>query len=330
MATPARNRWPRAQDRSPIGSPHDVPSLTGVSDRAAIRAEGLCKSYGHGVMALEGVDLEVGHGERLGFLGPNGAGKTTFIRLALGILRPTSGSVAINGHDITTDRLAALTDVGYVPGDLGMIKQVSGARMLDALGRLHPRPPVLRDQLLKALDLDEVALRKRIREYSTGMRQKLGLVAALQHDPPVIILDEPTSGLDPVMQARLLEVLEDRARHGRTVFFSSHVLGEVDELCDRVAMVRNGKLLLVRDVDELRRARVRTVEVLFTAPVDPSAYMVDGVADLRVEGHVHHFTLAGDPGPLLARLGALAPADITIEAARLEDVFRALYLEGDA
>ena len=330
MATPARNRWPRAQDRSPIGSPHDVPSLTGVSDRAAIRAEGLCKSYGHGVMALEGVDLEVGHGERLGFLGPNGAGKTTFIRLALGILRPTSGSVAINGHDITTDRLAALTDVGYVPGDLGMIKQVSGARMLDALGRLHPRPPVLRDQLLKALDLDEVALRKRIREYSTGMRQKLGLVAALQHDPPVIILDEPTSGLDPVMQARLLEVLEDRARLGRTVFFSSHVLGEVDELCDRVAMVRNGKLLLVRDVDELRRARVRTVEVLFTAPVDPSAYMVDGVADLRVEGHVHHFTLAGDPGPLLARLGALAPADITIEAARLEDVFRALYLEGDA
>jgi ABC-2 type transport system ATP-binding protein len=272
----------------------------------------------------------VGHGERLGFLGPNGAGKTTFIRLALGILRPTAGTVAINGHDIATDRLAALTDVGYVPGDLGMIKQVTGARMLDALGKLHPRPPVLRDHLLKALDLDDVALRKRIREYSTGMRQKLGLVAALQHDPPVIILDEPTSGLDPVMQARLLEVLEDRARHGRTVFFSSHVLGEVDELCDRVAMVRNGKLLLVRDVDELRRARVRTVEVLFTSPVDPSAYMVGGVADLRVEGHVHHFTLAGDPGPLLARLGALAPADITIEAARLEDVFRALYLEGDA
>ena len=301
-----------------------------MSSSAAIRAEGLGKSYGHGVMALEGVDLEVGHGERLGFLGPNGAGKTTFIRLALGILRPTAGSVAINGHDITSDRLAALTDVGYVPGDLGMIKQVTGARMLDALGKLHPRPPVLRDHLLKALDLDEVALRKRIREYSTGMRQKLGLVAALQHDPSVIILDEPTSGLDPVMQARLLEVLEDRARHGRTVFFSSHVLGEVDELCDRVAMVRNGKLLLVRDVDELRRARVRTVEVLFTTPVDPSAYMVEGVADLRIEGHVHHFTLAGDPGPLLARLGALAPADITIEAARLEDVFRALYLEGDA
>ena len=330
MDAPDPDRWPTAQDRWVGDSPHDVPNLVPVSDTAAIRAEGLGKSYSHGVMALEGVDLEVGHGERLGFLGPNGAGKTTFIRLALGILRPTMGTVAINGHDITTDRLSALTDVGYVPGDLGMIKQVTGARMLDSLGKLHPRPPVLRDHLLRALDLDDAALRKRIREYSTGMRQKLGLVAALQHDPPVIILDEPTSGLDPVMQARLLEVLEDRARHGRTVFFSSHSLGEVDELCDRVAMVRDGRLLLVRNVDELRRARVRTVEVLFAGDVDPASYMVDGVGDLRVEGHLHHFTLAGDPGPLLARLGALAPLDITIEAARLEDVFRALYLGDDA
>ncbi|MFM9018779.1 MAG: ABC transporter ATP-binding protein [Actinomycetota bacterium] len=301
-----------------------------MSDVAAIRATGLGKSYGSGVMALEGVDLEVAQGERIGFLGPNGAGKTTFIRCALGVLRPTTGTVQILGHDITHDRLAALGEVGYVPGDLGMIRQVSGARMLDALARLHPRPPVLRDQLLSALELSEADLRRRIREYSTGMRQKLGLVAALQHDPPVIILDEPTAGLDPVMQARLLGVLDDRARAGRTVFFSSHVLGEVDELCDRVAMVRGGKLLLVRDVDELRKARVRTVEVLFDAEVDPATYAVDGMGEVSVEGHVHHFTMSGDPGPLLAGLAPLAPRDITIEAARLEDVFRALYLgDGD-
>jgi ABC-2 type transport system ATP-binding protein len=281
-------------------------------------------------MALEGVDLEVAQGERIGFLGPNGAGKTTFIRCALGVLRPTAGTVQILGHDITRDRLAALAEVGYVPGDLGMIRQVSGGRMLDALAKLHPRPPVLRDQLLSALELSDSDLRRRIREYSTGMRQKLGLVAALQHDPPVIILDEPTAGLDPVMQARLLGVLDDRARAGRTVFFSSHVLGEVDELCDRVAMVRGGKLLLVRDVDELRKARVRTVEVLFDQPVDPATYAVDGMSEVRVDGHVHHFTMAGDPGPLLAGLAPLSPRDITIEAARLEDVFRALYLgDGD-
>jgi ABC-2 type transport system ATP-binding protein len=301
-----------------------------VSDAPAIRAQGLGKSYGAGVMALEDIDLEVAPGERLGFLGPNGAGKTTFIRCALGILNPTAGSIAIRGHDITHDRMAALAEVGYVPGDLGMIRAVSGRRMLDALAALHPRPPVLQDRLLAALDLGPDDLRRRIRDYSTGMRQKLGLVAALQHDPPVIILDEPTSGLDPVMQARLLEVLDERAREGRTVFFSSHVLGEVDELCDRVAMVRGGKLLLVRDVNELRRARVRTVEVLFDRSIDPSAYEVEGMGEVRVEGHVHHFTLSGDPGPLLARIGPLAPRDITIEAARLEDVFRALYLgDGD-
>ncbi len=307
-----------------------TPTLPRVSDVAAIRASGLGKSYGSGVMALEGVDLEVGQGERIGFLGPNGAGKTTFIRCALGVLRPTEGSIAILGHDVARDRLAALAEVGYVPGDLGMIRQVSGGRMLDALAKLHPRPPVLRDQLLAALELSEADLRRRIREYSTGMRQKLGLVAALQHDPPVIILDEPTAGLDPVMQARLLGVLDERARAGRTVFFSSHVLGEVDELCDRVAMVRGGKLLLVRDVDELRRARVRTVELLFDGDVSPSAYAVEGISEVRVEGHVHHFTMAGDPGPLLAKLAPLSPRDITIEAARLEDVFRALYIgDGD-
>ncbi|MBM3635080.1 MAG: ABC transporter ATP-binding protein [Actinobacteria bacterium] len=307
-----------------------VPSLCRVSVVAAIRATGLGKSYGSGVIALEGIDLDVAQGERIGFLGPNGAGKTTFIRCALGVLRPTEGTVEILGHDITHDRLAALGEVGYVPGDLGMIRQVSGARMLDALARLHPRPPVLRDQLLSALELSDSDLRRRIREYSTGMRQKLGLVAALQHDPPVIMLDEPTAGLDPVMQARLLGVLDDRARAGRTVFFSSHVLGEVDELCDRVAMVRGGKLLLVRDVDELRRARVRTVEVLFDTAVDPATYAVDGMGEVRVEGHVHHFTMAGDPGPLLAGLAPLSPRDITIEAARLEEVFRALYLgDGD-
>ena len=302
-----------------------------VGNNVAIRAEGLGKTYGSGPPALEGVDLEVAQGERIGFLGPNGAGKTTFIRCALGVLRPTAGSVQILGHDMATHAMDALAQVGYVPGDLGMIKQVTGRRMLDALARLHPRPPVQQERLLAALELDDAALGKRIRDYSTGMRQKLGLVAALQHDPPVIILDEPTSGLDPVMQARLLQVLDERARAGRTVFFSSHVLGEVDELCDRVAMVRGGRLLLVRDVDELRRARMRTVEVLFDRHVDPTTYEVDGMGEVRVEGHVHHFTLSGDPGPLLSRLGALSPRDITIEAARLEDVFRALYLgDGDS
>ncbi len=295
---------------------------------AAIDAAGLTKVFHGGVVGLDGVDLRVDPGERMGFLGPNGAGKTTFIRLALGMLRPTAGRVALLGHDMATNRLAGLAGAGYLPGDLGLARELTGRRSLDALARLQRRPPVLQADLLRVLDLDEAALRRRVREYSRGMRQKLGLVLALQHDPPLIVLDEPTGGLDPVMQARLLEWLDARARAGRTVFFSSHVLGEVDELCDRVAMVRGGRLLLVRSVEEIRAARVRSVQVTFAGPVDPAAYRVDGMGPrVEVSGATHRFTLAGPPGPLLAALGRLDVRDVAVEAARLEDVFRALYIE---
>lgn len=300
-------------------------------DSPAIDASGLTKVFPSGTVGLDGVDLRVERGERIGFLGPNGAGKTTFIRLALGLLRPTAGTVRLMSRDVSADRLGALAEVGYLPGDLGLVRGLTGYRTLDALGRLHPRPPSLREELLGVLELDDSALRRRVREYSRGMRQKLGLVLALQHDPPLIVLDEPTSGLDPVMQARLLEWLEARAAAGRTVFFSSHVLAEVDELCDRVAMVRAGRLLLVRSVDDIRRARVRSVEVAFGAPTAPEAYRVDGVGEhVEVAGLTHRFTFTGDPGPLLAALGALDVHDVAITPARLEDIFRALYLgEGE-
>ncbi|MEW6582567.1 MAG: ABC transporter ATP-binding protein [Actinomycetota bacterium] len=300
-------------------------------DAPAIQAAGLTKVFRSGVVGLDGVDLAVGRGERLGFLGPNGAGKTTFIRLALGLLRPTAGAVRLMGRDVAGDRLAALAEAGYLPGDLGLVRGLTGRRTLEELGRLHPRPPVLRDELLRVFDLDDAVLRRRIRDYSRGMRQKLGLVLALQHDPPLVVLDEPTSGLDPVMQGRLLEWLEGRARAGRTVFFSSHVLAEVEELCDRVAMVRQGRLLLVRSVEEIRGARVRSVEVSFAAPVDPEAYRVDGIGSrVEVAGATHRFTFRGDPAPLLAALGRLDVRDVAIQQARLEDVFRALYAEEEA
>jgi ABC-2 type transport system ATP-binding protein len=157
------------------------------------------------------------------------------------------------------------------------------------------------------------------------MKQKLGLVAALQHDPPLAILDEPTGGLDPVMQSRLLEFLAERARAGRTVLFSSHVLTEVEDLCDRVAMVRSGRLLLVRTVEEIRRERVRHVEVTFREPVDPARYAAPGVGRVEVVGAVHRFPLRGDPGPLLAALAPLPVADMAIERGRLEDAFLAEY-----
>ena len=295
----------------------------------AIEAAALTRMYGRSV-GVEGIDLRVGRGECFGFLGPNGAGKTTFIRLALGLIRPTSGRVAVMGHDVAHDRMRALAEVGYLPGELGLYPSLAGGRVLDALGRLHPRPPVLRDELLRVVELPEPDLRKRVREYSRGMKQKLGLVAALQHDPPLIILDEPTSGLDPVIQGRLLEWLAGRARAGRTVFFSSHVLSEVEELCDRVAMVRDGRLLLAGPVDELRRGRSRRVEVRFTEPVDPSRYAVDGVAGVEVDGLRHRFSVAGEPRALLAALAALPVDDVAIAPPSLEESFRHLYRDPEA
>ncbi len=274
---------------------------------------------------VNGVDLTVESGECFGFLGPNGAGKTTFIRLALGLIRATSGDVSVMGHDLGAHRMAALGQVGYLPGELGLYATLSGRRTLDALARLHPRPPVLRDELCAALELDEYALRKRVREYSRGMKQKLGLVLALQHDPPLAILDEPTGGLDPVIQARLLDWLAARSRAGRTVFFSSHVLAEVEELCDRVAMIRAGRLLFVGRLGELRGTHVRSVDVTFSAPVDPESYAAEGVGAVQMSGLRHRFALSGDPAPVLAALARLPVVNVAIERPSLEDAFRDLY-----
>ena len=291
---------------------------------AAIEARDLTKTYGSG-RGIAGATLTVAPGEKLGFLGPNGAGKTTFIRLVLGLLRPDTGSVRIMGHDVATARMRALAEVGYLPGELELLGGLSGTRTLDVLARLHPRPPSLRGELCEVLGLPARDLRRRVREYSRGMKQKLALVSALQHDPPVAILDEPTGGLDPVVQLRLLDWLDGRARAGRTVVLSSHVLAEVESLCDRVAMVRDGVLLPVRALGGAGLGGMRSVAVRFAGPTDPGRYRVDGVGAVEIDGGVHRFTLAAPPAPLLERLAGLGVTDLVMEPLRLEDAFRELY-----
>jgi ABC-2 type transport system ATP-binding protein len=274
---------------------------------------------------VDGVDLRVEPGECFGFLGPNGAGKTTFIRLVLGLVRASSGSVSVMGHDPARDRIGALAQIGYLPGELGLYPMLTGRRTLDALACLHPRPPVLREELCDTLELDDYALRKRVREYSRGMKQKLGLVAALQHDPPLAILDEPTGGLDPVIQARLLRWLAARSRAGCTVFFSSHVLAEVEELCDRVGMIRNGRLLFTGTPEDLGHARTRNVEVSFARSIEPALYAGAGIGPVTVDGLRHRFVFSGESGHLLDALSRLPVANVAIERASLDEVFRELY-----
>ena len=221
--------------------------------------------------------------------------------------------------------MGALSQVGYLPGELGLYAGLTGRRTLDALARLHPRPPVLRDELCASLELDDRALAKRVREYSRGMKQKLGLVAALQHDPPLAILDEPTGGLDPVIQARLLDWLAARSRAGRTIFFSSHVLAEVDELCDRVAMIRGGRLLFVGRLGELRRSRTRSVEVTFSEDVAPSRYAARASAPPRSTATATASRCRATRRRCWPPSRVLPVTDVAIERASLEDAFRDLY-----
>ncbi len=291
----------------------------------AIDARGLTKNY-RSARGITDVDLEVRRGESYGFLGPNGAGKTTFIRLCLGLLHPQAGSVAIFGHNVATDRSRALAEIGYLPGELSLYGSLSGTATLEMLSRLHPRSPVRRGELLDVLGLTAADIRRPVRQYSRGMKQKLGLVAALEHDPPLAILDEPTGGLDPVVQLQLTDWLRERVDTGMTIFFSSHILSEVESLCDRVAMIRDGDLLLVRDVNDLNLSSMRIVKIRFSSPTDPSAYTSTQISDISVDGTLHECTLQGSPAPLIAALTHCAVEELTMVPLSLEDAFRALYV----
>jgi ABC-2 type transport system ATP-binding protein len=300
---------------------------------AAISAEGLTKHYGGGgtgdlrtIRALEDVTLEVGDGQVFGFLGPNGAGKSTFIRLLLGFLHATSGGARVLGLDIAGDSVEIRRRTGYLPGGIALYDGMTGERQLDYLAELSGRAPVRRTALCDRLELSRRTLARPIRDYSRGMRQKIGIVQALQHDPELAILDEPSEGLDPLMQRAFYEIIDELKAEGRTLFFSSHVLSEVERICDRVAVVRAGRLVALDDVDALLARRRRRVEVRFDGPA-PDLRAVPGVSGLVADAATVTCSLDGDPGPFLAALAGAPVADLLIEPARLEDAFLELYEE---
>jgi ABC-2 type transport system ATP-binding protein len=194
----------------------------------AIEVEGLVKRYGRKV-AVDGVSLSVPDGQAFGYVGPNGAGKTTTIRCMLGFVRPSAGQVRILGHDVATDLNAVLAEVGHLPGEFGLWPQMTGDECLDYLGALQRRPLVRRRGLCDRLELSRAELRRQVRMYSRGMKQKIGIIQAFQHEPRVLVLDEPTEGLDPVMKDRFVGLLAEHRQAGGTVFLSSHILSEVED-----------------------------------------------------------------------------------------------------
>jgi ABC-2 type transport system ATP-binding protein len=280
----------------------------------AIETSGLTRHYGP-VRALEDLSLRVEEGEVFGFLGPNGAGKTTTIRLLLGLIRPHGG----------TFRTAPRAETGYLPGELALWPDLSGAVTLNILARLSGRAPVARNRLLEQLVLTPAELRRPVRTYSDGMKQKLGIIQALQCAPRLALLDEPTKGLDPLMQQEFYAVIAAAREGGTTVFFSSHVLPEVERVCDRVAMLRQGRLVSMGGVDELRRAQRRRVTVTFTADQDPELLAPFGAVEAAEPRRVVLLVPQAELPALIGRLGLLPLADVAIEEPGLEDAFLELY-----
>jgi ABC-2 type transport system ATP-binding protein len=286
-----------------------------------VQLRGVSKRFGD-FTALDGIDLTVSPGEIRGFLGPNGAGKTTAMRILVGLLQADAGSVEVLGGDPWRDyRVRA--DLGFLPSDPGLYGRMRGTELLDHFAALSQREPVLRERACALLRMDAADLARPVRTYSKGMRQKIGVLQAVQHDPTLLILDEPGEGLDPLVLAGLVELLRDRRDAGRSILFSSHVLAEVSALCDRVTMIRNGRIIGEGTIAELSDQQARTVILQLVdaaAPVElPGCTLIDRTGS-RVT-LAHH----GEVRPLLTALAALDLRDVRIEEVSLDEVFMDYY-----
>ncbi len=299
---------------------------------AAIELEGLTKDFG-AVLANDDVTFDVERGEIFGYLGPNGAGKTTTIRTLLGFLSPTAGTARLLGHDVTDEGelLEAKQKLGYLPDSPAFDETATGREIIDLHGSI--KGDERSDELL---ELFEPPLDREVRDYSRGNVQKLGLVTTFMHDPELVILDEPTSGLDPLLQQRFTEFVRAECEQGLTVFFSSHILGEVRKLCDRVGIIRNGRLVTVEPVDSLLNRSGKLVRLHATESIPVHDLEIDGVHDLAAASDAgssaddeYVFTFTGDVNDLLAALREYRLIDLSIEEAPLEEVFMRFYGDED-
>jgi ABC-2 type transport system ATP-binding protein len=287
---------------------------------AAIETRGLSKYYGR-VVGLENLSLEVAQGEVFGFLGANGAGKTTTIRMLLDLVRPSAGTASILGFDCQRQSLESRRRIGYLPGEMPFYPELTGARYLSFLSSLGPaRPTSGRIAfLLRRFDVSDLDLKRRMRDYSHGMKRKLGLVQALMTEAPLLILDEPTLGLDPLMIEAFAETVDELARAGTTVFLSSHILSEVDRICQRIGLVRGGQLVAVRTLSELRAAAPRRMTVLFSAPVDGEMPALPGATLVTREPARWLVDVQGPLGEIVPRLAHLPVSDVHLAAFTLEE-----------
>ncbi|MBN1192498.1 MAG: ABC transporter ATP-binding protein [Coriobacteriia bacterium] len=289
-----------------------------------ITARGLSKFYGK-TRGIEGLTMSIPSGAVYGFLGPNGAGKTTTIRCLLGMLKPTDGEAEVFGTRIGLDGSAMRRRIGYVAGEVKLYEKETGRWHLEYVAGFRGGRGALTDDLLERFDFDPS---KKVKELSKGNKQKLALILGMAHDPELLILDEPTSGLDPLNQELVYSVIDERVSAGRTVFLSSHILSEVERVCDRVGIIRSGHLVAEEGVKALLAKRLREMEITFAEPADPSFLNgVPGVDNVvAVSDTVLTARVKGDSvDAVIKRLAQCRLADVRIQRASLEDVFLEYY-----
>ena len=286
---------------------------------AVVRTERLTKYYGP-QRGIEDLDMEVRRGEVFGFLGPNGAGKTTTIRLLLGLLRPTRGGATILGRDFRAAGAEVRHQVGYLPGDLAMYENMRAHEFVDFMGRMRGGVPKGRvAALAERLDLD---LGRHIRDLSKGNKQKLGVLQAFMHDPKLLVLDEPTSGLDPLVQLVFQEIVRETTGRGASVFLSSHILAEVEQLADRVGIVVDGHLVVVERIDALKERAVRRLDLDLGRPAEASVFAaIPGVTEATARGNVVTCAVTGHVTQLLAEAVAQGVVNVVSHEPDLEEIF---------
>ena len=284
-----------------------------------IETKNLTKYYGK-IKGVEDLTFTVKKGEIFGFLGPNGAGKTTTIRTLLGYLHPTKGEAFIFGKNINENIVEIKTNVGYIPGDLNLYGHLTGKQFLDYFASLRRRDMTLLGDLL---EIFEVPLERKIKGYSKGMKQKLGIIQAFMDDPTLVIMDEPTSSLDPLLQQKFYEFLNKQKKKGKTMFFSSHVLSEVDKICDRVGIIRDGRLVTLEDVESLKRKRGKKIKLKIKEKMET----FKGPKDMKIKDGGIEFIALDDIDHWIKKLAQYTILDLEINEFSMEDIFIHYYEE---
>lgn len=290
--------------------------------KSAIITSKLTKRYGK-VVGINNLDLDVREGEVFGFIGPNGAGKTTTIRLLLDLIRPTSGSAKIFNLDINKDSEIVRENIGYLPGEVYLPEHLTGHAILDYFRGFKKKvDEKYLKTLIGALDID---IKKKVKEYSKGNKQKLAIILALMHQPKLLILDEPTSGLDPVNQQEFYKLITKAKTNGATVFLSTHILSETEKVCDRVGIIKSGRLLKIEDIDDFREKNIRQIFVETNSPISIGGLNKYGVKKIEKKPAGYELTASGKIGPLIKALSKEPILDLKIYEPSLEEIFFHYY-----